>query len=50
MEIEAIIGNEEKVINIEKYYVIEAVIDGQVIEWKYDRRQPKIGVKEDGYA
>ena len=45
MEIDPITGNDEKVIIIDSYYILdrEAFNDHRIIEWKYDRRQqPKI--------
>lgn len=49
MEIEAITGNEENVIIIEEYYVIDKNIDeASVIEWKFDRRYPMVKIESDG--
>ena len=48
MEIDPITGNDEKVIIIDSYYILdrEAFNDHRIIEWKYDRRQqPKIELK-----
>ena len=44
LEIDPIHGNDEKVIVIDTYYVLDASND-LVIEWKYDRRQPKLEFK-----
>ena len=51
MEIEVIAGNDEKVIVVESYYVMQREHTGKVvIEWKYDRRQPKLVLKGGNVA
>ncbi len=46
MEIDPILGNDEKVIIVDSYFVLDRdESDGTTIEWKYDRRQPKLVMK-----
>lgn len=48
LEIDPINGNNEKVIVVDKYYVLDrdsGLKDDIMIEWKFDRRQPKIEFK-----
>lgn len=51
MEIDPIIGNDEKVIVVEKYTVIDRDAGNMILEWKYDRRSyPKITLKGGKHA
>ena len=51
MEIDTIAGNDEKVIVLDNYYVLgRDSNDGKIIEWKYDRRQPKLTLKAGNIA
>ena len=46
LEIDPIHGNDEKVIVVDTYYVLDRELNQNVvIEWKYDRRQPKLELK-----
>ena len=63
MEIEAIIGNDERAIFVEKYFVLDRYAPSssegsssrdpqkQVLEWKTDRRSfPMLALKGGNYA
>jgi hypothetical protein len=63
MEIESIIGNDERAIFVEKYFVLDrhatSSLDGgssrdpqkQILEWKTDRRSfPMLTLKAGSYA
>ncbi len=45
MEIDPILGNDEKVIIVDSYFVLDRDDKTTTIEWKYDRRQPKLVMK-----
>ena len=50
MEVDLIIGNEEKVIIIDNYFLIERGEEGALIEWKNDKRNsPMITLKGGKY-
>lgn len=52
LEIDLIVGNDEKVIVLDNNYVLdrESKEGNQVIEWKYDRRQPKLELRGNNIA